>query len=128
MASKIIIRRDFVPWAKNCNNINNRLEKWIIPCNTERNITPKEKLSQQLVSLFFLILSIEVIDGCEPGVVLGTKNDEVATRLVIDIDAEVEPMPFPYSPPNTLPTSSSSNLLWSLCLALILPMISWIFG
>jgi len=46
-----------------------------------------------------------VIDGCEPDVVLGTKNDEVATGLVVDIDAEVEPMSLPYSPPNTPPTN-----------------------
>ncbi|MCY6525135.1 hypothetical protein, partial [Actinobacillus pleuropneumoniae] len=58
-----------------------------------------------LACSFSVILSIEVIDGCEPGVVLGTKNDEVATRLVVDIDVQVEPVPLSYSPPNTLPAS-----------------------
>ena len=47
-----------------------------------------------------------MIDGCEPDVVLGTKNDETATGLVVDIDAEVELVPLRYSPePNTLPAS-----------------------
>ena len=93
-----------MPWANNCNSINNRLEKQIIPCNAERNIIPKERLAQELVNLFFLIfLSIEVINGCEPDMVLGTKNDDATTELVVDIDAEVEPVPLPCSPePNTL--------------------------
>jgi len=53
---------------------------------------------------FFLI--IEEIDGCEPGVVLGTKYNEEATVLVVDIDVEVEIVPLSYSPPNTLLSAS----------------------
>jgi len=46
-----------------------------------------------------------MIDDCELDVVLRTKNDEVAAGLVVDIDVEVEQIPLPYSPPNTLPVS-----------------------
>lgn len=108
-----MIRRDFVPWANSCNSINSRLEKWIIPYNAERNITPKEKFCQQLVSLFFLsFFSIELIDGCEPGVVRGTKNDEAATGLV---DAAVEPVALACSTDffSCLFIFSLASLLWS---------------
>jgi len=99
--SKVIIGRGFVPWANNSNSINHRLEKWIVPGNVERNITPKKTSAQQLVSLFLLpFLRVDIINVCAPGVVQGTKNDEATVGLTTDTDVEEEPVPLSWSPPN----------------------------
>ena len=53
-----------------------------------------------------------MIDGCEPGVVQRTKNDEAATGLV---DAAVEPLPLPCSADflSCLFISALASLVWS---------------
>ena len=106
-----MIRMDFVPWANTCNSINNMFENGLFLTMLKGISLKRRKFASDLSACSFLVLvSIELIDGCEPGVVQGTKNDVAAIGLV---DAAVEPVPLPSVDLfSCLLISSLASLVW----------------